>query len=200
MKQQLDYHLPLPGPPAIKNSRDNPAASCKDLYRKYSHAPSGYYWIRRSGSPVRVYCNMNTTCGTGGWMRVANIDMRNTSQSCPSGLSLISSPKRLCDITSTGCVSNTFSVQEVQYSHVCGRVLGYQQTGSIAFHYHRNGIEAAYVFGVSLTHGQGPRNHIWTFAGATDETNMDDNFKCPCITRSSASHVPSFVGNDYVLL
>ena len=28
-----------------------------------------------------------------------------------------------------------------------------------------------YVYGVSLTHGQIPRKHIWTFAGAADETS-----------------------------
>ena len=47
-------------------------------------------------------------------MRVANIDMRNNSHTCPSGLSLISSPKRLCDITNyRTCVSNSFSVQDI---------------------------------------------------------------------------------------
>ncbi len=56
-------------------------------------------------------------------MRVANIDMRNTSQSCPSGLSLISSPKRCYDITSNGCVSNTFSVQGFQITTFVGRLL-----------------------------------------------------------------------------
>ena len=65
----------------------NPFTSCKDLY--YIHnSSSGYYWIGEIWSSVRVYCNMSLTCGnlTGGWMRVANIDMTNTSQSCPNGL------------------------------------------------------------------------------------------------------------------
>ena len=81
---------------------DDPAISCKDLYDTYD-ASSGYYWIGEVGSAVRVYCNMSLTCGdvTGGWMRVANIDMTNSSQNCPSGLTLITSPKRVCDITST---------------------------------------------------------------------------------------------------
>ena len=119
MQRQLDYHhLPLL---EVNNSEDHPGTSCKDLYETYPHAPSGYYWISKKSSSVKVYCEMNVTCGdqTGGWMRVTNLDMRNTSHTCPSGLSLISSPKRLCDVTSNGCVSNTFSVQEVQYSHVC---------------------------------------------------------------------------------
>ena len=68
------------------------ATSCKDLY-DLCDASSGYYWIGEIGSAIRsrVYCNMSLTCGnlTGGWMRVANIDMTNTSQNCPSGLDLI---------------------------------------------------------------------------------------------------------------
>ncbi len=198
IKQQLDYHLP---PPSPLGTKDKPANSCKDLHKTNPKASSGYYWIKQSsGSPVRVYCSMSETCGreTGGWMRVANIDMRNTSQPCLSGLSLISSPKRVCDIKSGGCVSNTFSVQGFQYNKVCGKIIAYQKITSIAFHYGSRGIDRDYVYGVSLTHGQNPRKHIWTFAGASDETNQQYSFKCPCInTAISSSYVPSFVGNDY---
>ena len=194
IQQQIDYHLSRPSGP------DDPATSCKDLLEEYPRAPSGYYWISRNGSasPVRVYCSMSLTCGnqTGGWMRVANIDMRNNSHTCPSGLSLISSPKRLCDVTS-GCVSNSFSVQDVQYSHVCGKIIGYQNRVPLAFYYYSRGIEREYVYGVSLTHGQNPRKHIWTFAGASDDTT-NAYYKCPCINPARvSSRIPSFVGNDY---
>ena len=200
IQQQLDYHLP----PEL-NSPDNPAISCQDAFERYQTAPSGYYWISRSGStsPVRVYCSMSLTCGnqTGGWMRVANIDMRNNSHTCPSGLSLISSPKRLCDGTSNGCVSNSFSVQDVQYSHVCGKIIGYQNRVPFAFYYSGRGIDGEYVYGISLTHGQNPRKHIWTFAGAPDESTNSYTYKCPCINSALnpavSSYIPSFVGNDY---
>ena len=52
-------------------------------------SPSGYYWVRASNdSAVRVYCDMTRSCGgvTGGWMRVAELDMTNSSHQCPSGL------------------------------------------------------------------------------------------------------------------
>ena len=200
IQQQLDYHLPIE-----PNSPDHPAISCQDALERYRNAPSGYYWISRSGSasPVRVYCSMSLTCGnqTGGWMRVANIDMRNNSHTCPSGLSLISSPKRLCDGTSHGCVSNSFSVQDVQYSHVCGKIIGYHNRLPLAFYYSSRGIDRDYVQGVSLTHGQNPRKHIWTFAGASDETTNDYRYKCPCINSALnpavSPYIPSFVGNDY---
>ena len=79
IKIQLDYHLPPPT--TVSNSKKNPAKLCKTLYADYPHAASGYYWIGTRGSSVRVYCNMNATSGnlTGGWMRVAYIDMRNTN-------------------------------------------------------------------------------------------------------------------------
>ena len=177
----------------------NPATSCKDLYDTY-YASSGYYWIGEIGSAVRVYCNMSLTCGnlTGGWMRVANIDMTNTSQNCPTGLSLISSPKRVCDIPSYGCVSNDFDIHGVQYSHICGRVIGYQKYNNYAFQFHSRGIDGSYVSGVSLTHGQSPRQHIWTFAGALDETSGSNSVnKCPCINPNLNPPLPSFIGNDY---
>ena len=179
----------------------NPAMSCKDLYDTHD-VSSGYYWIGEIGSAVRVYCNMSLTCGdlTGGWMRVANIDMTNTSQNCPSGLNLTSSPKRVCDIPITGCVSNDFDVHGVQYSHICGRVIGYQKSVPNAFFWHSRGIDADYVYGVSLTHGQSPRQHIWTFAGARDEsTTGSSSLKCPCVNPNldPTPTLPSFIGNDY---
>ena len=134
-------------------------------------------------------------------MRVANIDMTNISQNCPSGLSLITSPKRVCDITSTGCVSNNFDIHGVLYSHICSRVIGYHKDNIDAFWYHSRGIDADYVFGVSLTHGQSPRQHIWTFAGALDKTSDGSysRWKCPCVNPNidPTPTLPSYIGNDY---
>ena len=186
-------------------TEDNPASSCSTLP---ADSTSGYYWISTRGSPVRMYCNMNATSGnlTGGWMRVAYIDMRNTSHQCPSGLTLFSRsspPRRVCDITTNGCVSTTFAVHGVEYSHVYGRIIGYQNQVPTAFNHITNTnydeIDEPYVFGVSLTHGQSPRKHIWTFAGAPDETSYHPVWKCPCINTNypPPPPVPSFVGNDY---
>ena len=50
-------------------------------------SPSGYYWVTASnGSAVRVYCDMTRSCGgfTGGWTRVAHLDMTDSRQQCPS--------------------------------------------------------------------------------------------------------------------
>ena len=195
IQAQLDYHLPL-----LLPYEDNPATSCRDLLDRHPNASSDYYWIGKSGSPaVKVYCDMARTCGnlTGGWMRVANIDMTNTSQQCPSGLTLISSPKRLCDITSNICVNDTFITEGIEYTHVCGRVIGYQNKIPRAFSYGYRDINETYVFGVSLTHGQNPRTHIWTFAGAMDESTSHTTWKCPCTNINISPSTPSYIGNDY---
>ena len=166
-------------------------------------SPSGYYWVRASdGSAVSVYCDITLLCGgvTGGWMRVAGLDMTNSTHQCPSGLrQRIDSGKRTCRIDSTSvdiCSSVVFPINDLRYSQVCGKIIAYQFASPDAFG--RRGdaitIDENYMDGVSLTHGN-PRHHIWTFAAATDELGS----ACPCISSNSNgfSTPPAFVGEDY---
>ncbi|XP_064387384.1 uncharacterized protein LOC135335766 [Halichondria panicea] len=189
---------------------NNPASSCSDISQD---RPSGEYWIATdsTSSPVQVYCDMNRTscsCNTaGGWMRVANLDMTDPNQNCPEGLQLATRtepPLRTCGRVEgpVGCVSATYSTYGVKYSKVCGRIIAYQNSTPDAFHsYFSNralSIDYVYVDGVSLTHGQSPRQHIWTFAGALDETRSNMH-RCPC-TRPDLNYtgvVPPFIGQDY---
>ncbi len=66
------------------------------------------------------------------------------------------------------CSSVMFPVGGVQYRQVCGRAIGYWLGLNYAFWgYHTGGrrtVDVAYVDGLSVTHGQSPRTHIWTFA------------------------------------
>ena len=65
------------------------AGSCAEILEKDRSSPSGYYWVTNgTGHPHSVYCDMTRSCGgvTGGWMRVAYLDMTNSSHQCPSGL------------------------------------------------------------------------------------------------------------------
>ena len=189
-------------PSSIGLNGDNPANSCNILP---SSSSSGFYWIGTQGSSVRVYCNMNPISGnlTGGWMRVAYIDMRNTSHQCPSGLTLFSrssAPRRVCNSTTTGCFSINFTVHGIEYSHMYGRIKGYQIPTVYGFRYRTRGIDSSYVSGVSLTHGRNPRKHIWTFAGALDERYQENrDHKCPCINTnlSPPPTVPDYINNDY---
>ena len=170
--------------------------------------PSGYYWVRASnGSAVRVYCDMTRSCGgvTGGWMRVAELDMTNSCHQCPSGLrQRTDSNTRTCvrDSNSRGCSSVTFSSVTLEYSRVCGKIIGYQFASPDAFaptgRPSNPSINTYYVDGVSITHGS-PRQHIWTLAAAHNENN-GLHLNCPCTnsnTASRATQPPAFVRNDY---
>ena len=65
-----------------------------------------------------MYCDMERSCKgvAGGWMRLASIDMTDTSSNCPSGLRTLTSPRRLCakNIDGAGCSSVVFPVQGVK--------------------------------------------------------------------------------------
>ena len=182
----------------------NPASSCKLIPQGSS---SEHYWIQNNGTgycATLKYCDMTRTCcnSTGGWMRVAHLNMTDTNQHCPSGFRLITSPKRTCGTPGQRCVSTTFPLNGVKYSRVCGKIIGYQYYTPDAFHpyyYDRSRtVDDQYVDGVSLTHGQSPRTHIWTFAAAVDEI-QSGQYVCPCTKTNSffTGVVPPFIQGDY---
>ena len=138
-------------------------------------------------------------------MRIAYLDMSDTSQQCPHAWRLISTPRRTCERSTspnTGCDSVIFPTHGLPYSHVCGRVIGYQYGYPNAFtplHDNRSlTIDGYYVDGVSITHGApGSRQHVWTF------TVGSSSGSCPCSTTqivcpcSTTQIVPPYVGQDY---
>ena len=143
------------------------------------------------------------TCGgTGGWRRMAYLDMTDNNTDCPSGWQLTGHPNRTCGRASSGrltCDSVIFPVSGGDYTRVCGRIIGYQYSHTDAFEAYDRGdattIDGAYVSGVSLTHGS-PRQHIWTFAAGISEASVTRNDACPCdATINIAS--PPFMGGDY---
>ena len=85
---------------------------------------SGYYWIQGVAEVVGVYCEMepNNDFGqSGGWMKIANVDMRNNHSHCPPGLVYnVTEGRRLCRKPSLapGCSSTTSSTQGVEYRQV----------------------------------------------------------------------------------
>ena len=193
----------------------NPVSSCSALPED---SPSGNYWILTSNSSIpvaHVYCDMERTscsCSTErGWMRVANLNMTDSSQQCPQGFTLVNRttpPLRTCGrIEPAGCWSTTFQTHNVEYSRVCGQIRAYQDGTPDAFStYQRNPtfitIDDNYVDGFSLTYGQSPRKHIWTFAATIDEyPRLESYDTCPCTHSFKDSPlmdpVPPFVGEDY---
>ena len=186
---------------------DNPADSCRAILDCNPSAPSGYYWIS-NGSGVlpenstSVYCYMEADkCGVRGVMRVANIDMRNTSVNCPAPLTQyeLDSGRRLCastNTTPTTCDSVIFPTHHFSYSHVCGRAVGFSFHHPCGFWYGHATIEDTYVSGLSITYGpQSERKHIWTYAGGYQESLTHD-CNCPCAANPGANP-PPFVCQDF---
>ena len=132
-------------------------------------------------------------------MRVAYFNMEDESTNCPSPLQETNpAEKRLCIKTAlVGCTSVVYSTHGVPYTHICGRVKGYQYNSPDAFGNATGpkNIDSYYTDGVSITYGS-PRNHVWTYAaGLQEEANYEGN-SCPCGT-APGDEPPSFVGNDY---
>lgn len=187
-------------------TRYNPAMSCKHLAP--CSLPDGYYWIHIQGSIMRMYCINNATSvkPVRGWTRIGYINMNNPDHQCPRGLTLLTrreEPRRLCDMTAIRCISFSYHTYGIAYKHIYGRIIAYQYGDLPAFYYNISSIDGPYVYGISLTRGDtnlgDSRQHIWTFAGARDETVDNRRWKCPCINTnfSPPPPVPSFIGNDY---
>ena len=163
-----------PSNPAEGMTSSSPAVSCRHVPNSF---PSGYYWLLASnGSSLKRYCDMTRTCKgvSGGWMRVASLDMRLSSSECPSGLCDTNSPRTCRRCRSTGDVlSETYSVG-VPYSRVCGRVIAYQ-IGT------PNGYADDQSGGIHLTYGD-QEEYIWAFIAALqDVPDQFDITVCPCM-------------------
>ena len=164
--------------------------SCAEVLKNSPSSPSGYYDLAdASGHPHSVYCCMDHLCNSGGgWKRVAKLDMTNSNENCPTGLSLYhQNGGRACGrlVSGSGSCSGTIFPVNYEYSQVCGRVIGYQKG-------HPDG-----PFGndrVSLTHGT-TQSHIWSFYAAPSEKHSPE-YNCPC-SSSGAIDVPSYIGSDY---
>ena len=175
-------------------------SSCSSLP---SYCPSSYYWVVHVG---HVYCDMTLSCGniTGGWTRVAELNMTDTSQQCLYPLvERTASGIRQCGIRGNQCHSVNYNYAKVLHSRVCGRITAYQVGITNAFRDFYHGlattIDSDYVTGVSLTHGTSPRQHIWTFAAALDKAGnvTSRSSHCPCQFEEDPPMPPPFVGEDY---
>ena len=184
----------------IAGAYQNPANSCQQIAEINPSSLPAYVWVTSgSNDPAFVYCTPNTQCCTNssiqGWMRVANLDMTDRSQGCPTGFKLTTTPKRGCFRTTTpGCTSLTFDTHNITYSNICGRVIGYSYRSLDAFRAYSNNrgltLDGQYLDGVSITRGGSPRQHIWTFAASGSGGQS-----CPCT--NNAGVVPPFINNEY---
>ena len=81
---------------------------------------------------------------------------------------------------------------------MCGRIIGYQSGSTDGFfEYYPVCSQLTPHMWTVFTHVQSPRQHIWTFAGALDETRSNTQV-CPC-TRPDMAYtgfIPPFIGQD----
>ena len=181
--------------------------SCEEIKTYLPHSPSDYYIIADNHSHIHhVYCQMENICGSGGWMRVAYLNMSDSTEECPPGFRLYQSEGvRACGRQSTSsgsCQSVKFPSYSISYSQVCGRVVGYQYGSPDAIDMlhgtgltSHNDINSYYVDGISLTCGF-PRQHIWTLIAGNSDNAQYSTVNCPC-TNGTTQTVQSFIGNDY---
>ena len=175
-------------------------SSCKEISECIPDSPSGYYW-RDTSPPEMMYCEMNTTrCGniTGGWTRVARIDMRSPEETCPSPLNTIASPRSCSHSGDAGCSSVYYSTLGISYTQVCGRAIGYQHHASDAFYAGFGmgmSIDDPYVDGLSITYDT-PRRHLWTYAAGQADSRLQSLGNCPCAV-DAGTQPPSFVQDHY---
>ena len=195
--EQVQQKLSRPGCNPPRNR------SCQEILHCFPSAPSAYYQIATfNGSIVQVYCDMEgINCGGGGWMRVAFVNMTQTGTTCPQGLTqrLINGNNYCGRNIVVGCQSTVFTTNGFNYSHVCGRLRGYQYGGPDAFYRTNSGkatsVDDNYVDGASITYDADPRKHIWTYVAGTLSYRLA-TYDCPCNTGSSYT-APSFVCNDH---
>ena len=132
---------------------------------------------------------------------MAYVNMTQHGATCSQGLNQASyDNKSLCSNNGHGCTSTVFPTL-VEYSKVCGQVRGYQYNLLLAFTTYNEDanltIDDAYVDGVSITYGNTPRKHIWTYAAGPQDTAQYSGLNdCPCKQNSTAV-TPPYVGTDY---
>ncbi len=184
-------------------SSNTTICTCATLKEDNPSLESGYYTLlAANGSVVHGYCDMTLICGgVMGWMRVAHLDTRNVTASCPEGFlsnkttfanynplneSCQLDYLRTCVMESDlphSC-SSTIYPTGIDYSKVCGRIIGYQFGSPDGFiipesddKIIHSDLSRPYVDGVTLTYGT-QQHHIWTFAAAYNKEVLPDLCYC----------------------
>ena len=180
--------------------------SCEDIHAKYPETRDkhGFYLIGNEW----VFCNMTaismsstyrSSCAgvEGEWTRIASFNI-SAGDDCPYGWTNrddTQSGYSFCTGLTQGsrCSPSRFSANKISYKSVCGRARGYQKGFVDGFYF--DFIEQYYVSGLSITHGNEPRHHIWTYAvGSHDKSKF---YGCPCDPNFEGSPSPPIVNNNY---
>ena len=134
-EQQENATLPISYPPTVL---EGDSESCASIEEREMARTQICEDIRGSLRDVVIpTLDIVTPCGGPGWTLAASLDMTDPTQNCPSAEDeRTESGKRLCfqqPSGSPGCDSVTFPTDGKQYTHVCGRAIGYQYAYPDAF-------------------------------------------------------------------
>ena len=180
------------------DSASKPATNCSEIFQQDSTVTTGTYLLSTGDGAVNVTCNFDVQLPppspVRGWQEIANINMSDPTNSCPSPLRETTSPSRRCEKSSdsAGCESVFFPTNRVPFSKLCGRAVGYAVM-SVDLICTSCTIDDPYVEGISITYSNDTgRQHIWTFIAA----DLQISTHCPCGSTPHRSS-PPFVGNDY---
>ena len=185
--------------------------SCEVIFNANPSNPTGDYRIDAGGKITTIHCNMDQKlCGKDGpWTRIGYLDMSESLHNCPLNWEEYAQDTggiRTCQRRSSGasCDSVIIPSTDIQYTEICGRVVGYQYASPDAVYSNGQDINSYnYVDGVSITRGT-PRQHVWTLmAGLNQNGEYGYYSQCPCYTgcggRSCSQwrKAQSFIGNDW---
>jgi len=139
-------------------------------------------------------------CGGSGWIKIIDLNMSDSSNTCPTGFTHYDVPVRSCGRQRFAVMTKaTFSTED-PYSHVCGRITAIQKGspdgfGPSFFHGHHYPIH--FIDGITIRHGSiYNEGHIWTFAAGASEEHKKIRQSCPCAVEWHYP-LPAFVGSDY---
>ena len=140
-----------------------------------------------------------TQCGPGLWYRLIYINMSDPSQQCPPVWREYSnSGVRACGrpVSESGSCPAiiTSSLTHIQYSRVCGRVIGFQHASTDAFaQYDNNNID---FDGINITYGV-KHNHIWSYVAGVSQNDFAQHpsSKCPCA--EGGTDPPEYFRDNY---
>ena len=178
-------------------SADLPASSCAKIYESNETAQNGDYFVPDKNTTVFCRFDLATvaTPKTNGWQLLTYLDMNDPDTNCPSEFRFdVVRGIRHCrkDFDGDGCGS-------ILYPHnrpirrLYGRVHGiHSGTLDIEDAQFSRGIDGTYIDGISLTYGQLPRRHIWSFISFLSAVFPN----CPCSTNAERT-TPSYIGENY---
>ena len=163
-----------------------------------------------NGIPHNI--TLQSYCGAGQWHRIAFLNMSDPSQQCPSAwreYMYNASGVRACGRTYStegSCSGVAYGTENIAYSRVCGRIVGYQiaspdafNTQNLVLNLSKTVIESD-MDGVKITHSDSGIHHyhIWSFIGGLTENSSHLSIKsnCPC-SFINGSRSPSHIGCNY---